>query len=41
MPDDALKLEELRPNTKKWLFISHSHKDHTGGMRPFIEDKNA
>lgn len=40
MPDDTLKFNELRPHTRKWLIVSHSHKDHTGGLRPFVEDSN-
>ena len=39
MPDDELRFDELRPLARKWLFISHSHKDHTGGMHPFLTDK--
>jgi hypothetical protein len=39
MSEDDLKLELLRYNSRKWLFISHSHKDHTGGMTPFVKSK--
>jgi hypothetical protein len=39
MTGDELKFGQLRPQTRKWLFISHSHKDHTGGMDPFLKGK--
>lgn len=39
MSDDDLKLDLLRHRSRKWVFISHSHKDHTGGMKPFVQDK--
>lgn len=40
MPGDKLELDEFRSTARKWLFITHSHKDHTGGLYPFILDKN-
>jgi hypothetical protein len=40
MPDDKLKIEEFRETARKWIFISHSHKDHTGGMNRFVKNKN-
>lgn len=40
MPDDKLKFDELRSNARKWLFVSHSHKDHSGGISGFVQDKN-
>jgi hypothetical protein len=39
MTEEELKFDQLSPQTRKWLFISHSHKDHTGGMDPFIKGK--
>lgn len=40
MPGDKLELDELRYAARKWIFVSHSHKDHTGGLHQFIRDKN-
>lgn len=37
--DDKLKTTFLRPGKKKWLFISHSHGDHTGGLRKFMNNE--
>ncbi len=31
--------QTLDPRRRKWLFLSHSHRDHTGGMDPFVADK--
>jgi len=39
MSENDLKLDLLNPKTRKWLFVSHSHKDHTGGMAPFVTDR--
>lgn len=39
MPDDSLRFDELRPQARKWLFVSHSHIDHTGGMHTFVNNK--
>jgi Cft2 family RNA processing exonuclease len=40
MPGDKLESDELRFYTHKMLFVSHSHKDHTGGLGQFVNDKN-
>ncbi|MFC1989609.1 MBL fold metallo-hydrolase [Chloroflexota bacterium] len=40
MPDDTLEFSQLRSQTLTALFVSHSHKDHTGGLLPFVKDKN-
>lgn len=37
--EDKLKTALLRPNKKKWLFISHSHGDHTGGLRKLMSNR--
>jgi glyoxylase-like metal-dependent hydrolase (beta-lactamase superfamily II) len=39
MTDKELKLDCLRRDKRKWLFLSHCHKDHTGGINPFINNK--
>jgi len=40
MPDDELNVSSLRSNLRKWIFISHNHQDHTGGLRSFVKDKD-
>ena len=37
--EDKLKTTLLRPNKKKWLFISHSHGDHAGGLRKLMSNR--
>jgi hypothetical protein len=39
MDADQLDLEALDPRRRKWLFLSHSHRDHSGGIAPFIRDR--
>lgn len=39
LPEDELRFDELQPMAQKWLFISHSHKDHTGGIIQFLKNK--
>jgi hypothetical protein len=39
LSEAELRLSELRPGVRKWLFISHAHGDHIGGSGVFIKDK--
>ena len=39
LAEAELRLSELRPGVRKWLFISHAHGDHIGGSGVFIKDK--
>lgn len=39
MTENELSLSKLRSDSRKWLFMSHSHLDHTGGAGVFINDR--
>lgn len=37
-PED-LRSDFLRPGKRKWLFLSHSHRDHAGNLSTFLADR--
>ena len=39
LTEAELRLSELRPGVRKWLFVSHAHGDRIGGAGVFIKDR--
>lgn len=39
LQSEKLDYQKLRTGSRKWLFISHCHKDHTGGIVPFLKNR--
>lgn len=39
MSIEDLQIDQFRSETRKWLFLSHSHHDHIGGLATFVKNK--